>query len=250
MKASAIEFRFRMMINLVIITFGFNAPGSASWSAFTGAPRQVSLLEWLPLQLSRAGLASFTAATPAVVAIAAIVAGLGAFLRIWGSAWLGPGIVTNPQMKAHSVLADGPYRYVRNPLIWVSGAWSRPWRLHVAHRSSHHNAPALVLSVAPHSRRRSLPRRSARRALSGLPASRATPHAAPARRSSSHWPKPPLDSRRAHRAHPSRHLSCLRLPGMEIRLLAHGEGNYCHFGVGLIGRALVLGNNKEPVATK
>jgi protein-S-isoprenylcysteine O-methyltransferase Ste14 len=121
MNATHFEFRFRMMINLVIIVFGFNAPGSPSWSAFTGASRQASLLEWLPLQLSRAGLVSFTAATPAVIVIAAILAGLGTTLRIWGSAWLGPGTVINAQMKADSVMADGPYRYVRNPLYL--GVW-------------------------------------------------------------------------------------------------------------------------------
>jgi protein-S-isoprenylcysteine O-methyltransferase Ste14 len=121
MKATAIEFRLRMLINMIIIIFGFNAQGSMAWNALTGAPRQIALLEWLPLQLSRAGLVSFTTATPAVIVIACILAGLGAILRIWGSAWLGPGTVINSQMKADTVMADGPYRYVRNPLYL--GVW-------------------------------------------------------------------------------------------------------------------------------
>jgi protein-S-isoprenylcysteine O-methyltransferase Ste14 len=121
MKATAIEFRLRMLINMVIIVFGFNAPGSASWSAITGTPSQASLLEWLPLQLSRAGIVSFATAAPAVIVIAAILAGLGTILRIWGSAWLGPGTVINAKMLANAVTADGPYRYVRNPLYL--GVW-------------------------------------------------------------------------------------------------------------------------------
>jgi protein-S-isoprenylcysteine O-methyltransferase Ste14 len=121
MKATAIEFRLRMLINMVIIVFGFNAPGSPAWNAFTGAPLQISLLEWLPLQLSRAGLVSFGAATPAVIVLASILAGLAAVLRVWGSAWLGPGTVLNAQMKAYGVMAGGPYRHVRNPLYL--GVW-------------------------------------------------------------------------------------------------------------------------------
>jgi protein-S-isoprenylcysteine O-methyltransferase Ste14 len=121
MKGTHFEFRFRMMINMVIIVFGFNAPGSASWSAFTGASRQASLIEWLPLQLSRANLLSFAAAVPAVILFAAAFAGLAALLRVWGSAWLGPSTVINAQMKAYGVTAGGPYRYVRNPLYL--GVW-------------------------------------------------------------------------------------------------------------------------------
>jgi protein-S-isoprenylcysteine O-methyltransferase Ste14 len=121
MKASAIEFRLRMMINMVIIVFGFNAPGSPAWNALTGAPLQPALLEWLPLQLSRAGLVSFTVAVPAVLVIASILAGVAAIMRVWGAAWLGPGTVINAQMKADGVMAGGPYRYVRNPLY--IGVW-------------------------------------------------------------------------------------------------------------------------------
>ena len=121
MKATAIEFRLRMLINMIIIVFGFNAPGSPAWSAITGTPRQVSLIEWLPLELSRAGLVSFTAAVPAVVVLASILAAFAAVMRVWGSAWLGPTIVINSQMKADAVTAGGPYRYVRNPLY--IGVW-------------------------------------------------------------------------------------------------------------------------------
>jgi hypothetical protein len=46
--------------------------------------------------------------------------GGGAF-RVWGTAYLGTGTVNNAEMKAGVVMADGPYRYVRNPLY--IGSW-------------------------------------------------------------------------------------------------------------------------------
>lgn len=121
MKATALEFRMRMMINLLIIVFGFNAPGSPAWSSFAPVARKPPVLEWLPLQLSHAGLVSFAAGVPLAIVTASLLAGAGAILRIWGSAWLGPSTVTNAQMQAGFVMANGPYRYVRNPLY--IGVW-------------------------------------------------------------------------------------------------------------------------------
>ena len=112
MKASAVLFRFRMFINAAIVIVGFWAP----WVRFWNIGSRIALLEWLPLELSRLGLISFAAATPVVIFCAAIVAAIGALLRIWGSAWLGPGIVLHGQMQGASLMADGPYRHVRNPL--------------------------------------------------------------------------------------------------------------------------------------
>jgi protein-S-isoprenylcysteine O-methyltransferase Ste14 len=112
MKASALLFRFRMLINAAIVLLGFWAP----WAQFWNIGSRIALLEWLPLELSRFGLLSFAAATPVVIVCGAIVAAIGAFLRIWGSAWLGHGIVLHGQMQGASLMADGPYRHVRNPL--------------------------------------------------------------------------------------------------------------------------------------
>jgi protein-S-isoprenylcysteine O-methyltransferase Ste14 len=111
MKASAFLFRFRMLINAAIVILGFWAP----WGQFWNIGTRIVLLEWLPLELSRFGLLSFAAATPVVIVCGAIVAAIGAYLRIWGSAWLGHGIVLHGQMQGASLMADGPYRHVRNP---------------------------------------------------------------------------------------------------------------------------------------
>lgn len=112
MRATAIEFKLRMAIIAVVITLGFWAPWIEAW----GIGKRISLLEWLALELSRLGVVSFAVATPLVIVVAALVAAAGAVLRVWGTAWLGPGTVNSMQMKAGTVLADGPYRHVRNPL--------------------------------------------------------------------------------------------------------------------------------------
>lgn len=117
MGASAIEFRLRMPINVAFVVLGFWAPWIDSWSA----GGRNSLLEWLALELSRTGLLRFTLATPAVIVVGALLAALGAILRVWGAAYLGTCTVQSLNMKADSVMADGPYRSVRNPLYL--GLW-------------------------------------------------------------------------------------------------------------------------------
>jgi protein-S-isoprenylcysteine O-methyltransferase Ste14 len=117
MKASAIEFRLRMAINLTIVCLGFWAPWIEAW----GIGKRIPLMVWLPLELSRMGAVSFSVATPAVIVAGAAMAGVGAALRVWSSAYLGSGIVKHGEMKAGEVLADGPFRFVRNPLYM--GLW-------------------------------------------------------------------------------------------------------------------------------
>jgi len=117
MKASAIEFRLRMVIMIAIVATGFCSP----WIELLGWGSRRPLLEWLPLQLSRLGLLSFTIAVPMVIVLAALLAALGAILRVWGTAYLGYDTVHHGQMQAGLVMADGPYRYVRNPLYL--GGW-------------------------------------------------------------------------------------------------------------------------------
>ncbi|HVN93955.1 MAG TPA: isoprenylcysteine carboxylmethyltransferase family protein [Terracidiphilus sp.] len=117
MRASAIEFRLRMVIQIVIVFLGFWAPwvGPFDWA------RRISALEWLPLELSRIGLATFTVAAPVVIILGALAALLGAVLRVWGAAYLGYSTVHHGDMQAGAVMADGPYRYLRNPLYL--GGW-------------------------------------------------------------------------------------------------------------------------------
>ena len=117
MRATAIEFRLRMAINAAIIVLGFWAPWIEAW----GIGHRISLVEWLALELSRLGVASFSTATIALISLAALFATAAAVFRVWGTAYLGPSTVNNLNMIAGKVMADGPYRFVRNPLY--IGVW-------------------------------------------------------------------------------------------------------------------------------
>ncbi len=112
MGASAIEFRLRMVINAAIIVLGFWAPWIEAWHV----GHRISLLGWMALELSRAGITSFAVATPLLLIVAALIAAKGVLFRVWGTAYLGAGTVNSFNMVAGKVMADGPYRYMRNPL--------------------------------------------------------------------------------------------------------------------------------------
>jgi protein-S-isoprenylcysteine O-methyltransferase Ste14 len=117
MGATTFEFRLRMAINSVIILLGFWAP----WIEAAGVGKRIPLVEWLALQLSRLGIASFSIATAALIALALFLAVIAAIFRISGAAYLGPSTVNSINMVAGRVMADGPYRFVRNPLY--VGLW-------------------------------------------------------------------------------------------------------------------------------
>ena len=121
MKATEIEFRLRVVIIVVVVWLGFAAPWIEFLGSETGFLSRISLLEWLALEFSRMGLLSFNVAVPAMIVLSTLIAAIGAALRVWGTAYLGPGTVNNPKMKAEAVMAAGPYRYVRNPLY--IGTW-------------------------------------------------------------------------------------------------------------------------------
>jgi protein-S-isoprenylcysteine O-methyltransferase Ste14 len=117
MKATAIEFRLRMWIMVAVIVLGYWAPWIEAW----GVGQRMSTLAWLPMELSRLGVASFATASAMVIVLGALVAAVGMILRIWGSAYLGYDTVHHEKMQAGGMMADGPYRYVRNPLYL--GSW-------------------------------------------------------------------------------------------------------------------------------
>ena len=106
-----------MLINASIILLGFWAPWIEAW----GIGRRMTLLEWSALELSRTGMAPFTVSVRLVITVGASIAAIGAVLRVWGTAYLGTNTVSSFEMKAGAVMADGPFRYVRNPLY--IGVW-------------------------------------------------------------------------------------------------------------------------------
>lgn len=117
MRASAIEFRLRMWIQVAIVFIGFWSP----WLHALDLSRRFSTLAWLALEISRLGTIRFGVATPIVIVLGALVAALGAVLRVWGTAYLGYATVHDGNMQSGALMADGPYRYMRNPLYL--GSW-------------------------------------------------------------------------------------------------------------------------------
>lgn len=119
MKATPFEFRFRLLIAVALYFIGFWAPWerwmllniSTTWLALSG---EIARLHWLPLQT----------ATETVTIAAIVLAFAGAALRVWGTAYLGAGVVFSSSLQARQVVADGPYRYVRNPLYLGSYLFS------------------------------------------------------------------------------------------------------------------------------
>ena len=117
MKATQLEFRFRAPIMVAVVVLGFWSPWIEAWHI--GA--RISLFEWAAVKMSRAGLLSFTDATAVLIVFASLMAAASALLRVWGTAYLGAGVMSGREMNAGRFQADGPYRYVRNPLYL--GSW-------------------------------------------------------------------------------------------------------------------------------
>jgi protein-S-isoprenylcysteine O-methyltransferase Ste14 len=124
LRATQVEFRLRLLIILVLYMIGFWAPWT--WLSATGnaagfaPPRSTA---WLALstQLGQWPALGVHGATLLVTWLAILCGFLGAFLRIWGTAWLGAATVHSGSMHAGAVMASGPYRHVRNPLYL--GSW-------------------------------------------------------------------------------------------------------------------------------
>jgi protein-S-isoprenylcysteine O-methyltransferase Ste14 len=111
MKVSALEFRLRYLIHAVIYLIGFTAPWD-TWLQLDSIRTWQLLASWT----ARNGWLSFSAATIAVLIAGILFAFLGASLRTWASAYLGVSVVHSQAMHGDDIVADGPYRHLRNPL--------------------------------------------------------------------------------------------------------------------------------------
>lgn len=110
MRASDFEFRHRFW---VIVLIFFTAFGCYSWEP-------VNVVEWLlkVLGISGAMVGVFPATPTAhvIFAIGAFLVLVTAVVRTWGTAHLNDEVVRDGVVRADHLVADGPYRYVRNPL--------------------------------------------------------------------------------------------------------------------------------------
>jgi len=115
MKATALEFRFRFAIHFAIFLLGFAAPWDY-WLHLDGTGPNAHLWGSLAAVLARPGIVGVATALDLVLCAGIVCAVVGAWLRTWGAAYLGAGVVQDRRMHGAGVVADGPYRYVRNPL--------------------------------------------------------------------------------------------------------------------------------------
>lgn len=114
MKVSAVVFRIRFYIHALIYFLGFAVP----WERWLRLDMDRNGSAWLLLSAwpARNGWLSFTAATVGFLVLGGLCALVAAWLRTWASAYLGASTVHSRAMHGDAVVAEGPYRYVRNPL--------------------------------------------------------------------------------------------------------------------------------------
>ncbi len=131
MRASAFEFRFRLVLHALIFVLGFWAP----WNLLVPIdPPGPNAHVWgmLAANLSMVAFPSsvggITSAFNLLLGLAILFAFCGALLRTWGAAYLGSAVVQDSAMHtadsptpfagppAAGIVADGPYRHMRNPL--------------------------------------------------------------------------------------------------------------------------------------
>jgi protein-S-isoprenylcysteine O-methyltransferase Ste14 len=122
MKATRWEYRLRMLVHGVLFALGFGAPWmyltERYWPQLAEAVKWEHKSTWLVLssQLARHGWLSFSAAVNALLIVALVFTLLGAWFRVWGSAYIGASVMKSRSMHGEAMLADGPYRRTRNPL--------------------------------------------------------------------------------------------------------------------------------------
>jgi protein-S-isoprenylcysteine O-methyltransferase Ste14 len=110
MRASEFEFRHRSWVFFLIFLLGF------SCYAF----QQVNAVEWLLQALGISGPIAGTypqePAGHAIFMVGAVSVGLAALIRTWGTAYLRAEVMRDRVLHTERLVADGPYRHVRNPL--------------------------------------------------------------------------------------------------------------------------------------
>jgi len=111
-QATAFEYRFRYWIHALIYVIGFCSPWEKNWFRLGEHTAWVRLAAWL----AEHHWLGFSEATITVLVLATALAILGAWLRTWGASYLGAATVLRGDLVGNRIIADGPYRHLRNPL--------------------------------------------------------------------------------------------------------------------------------------
>jgi protein-S-isoprenylcysteine O-methyltransferase Ste14 len=115
MKSAPLDFRLRFWIFMIIYTLGFVAPWN--WALHLDG-RGPNAHTWglLAVNLSKIGALRIDSAFNVVLVVAIVCAFAGAWLRTWASAYIGADVMLDHNLRGDAVVADGPYRWMRNPL--------------------------------------------------------------------------------------------------------------------------------------
>jgi len=104
MRATEWEFRYRFFVLAFIFWLGFslNWFGAQPTTVAEGLVRFFQYPTRLAIQI--------------IFGLGALVIALGAAIRTWATAYLQGEVVHDMALHSERLVADGPYRYVRNPL--------------------------------------------------------------------------------------------------------------------------------------
>jgi protein-S-isoprenylcysteine O-methyltransferase Ste14 len=105
LRATEFEFRYRFWVIFALF-----------WAGFGAYSIQHANLAVLLLRALSPGSETNDAALRAVFGFAALLGIAAAALRSWASAYLRSDIVHDTALRTEGLVADGPFRYVRNPL--------------------------------------------------------------------------------------------------------------------------------------
>ena len=107
MKATLFEFRHRWWFIFAIFFLAFSAYDVDHVSMID------ALARWGANHL---GIAATRNTDRAIIAFGALLVALGGLIRTWGTSYLRAEVMRDSRVHTERLLADGPYRYVRNPL--------------------------------------------------------------------------------------------------------------------------------------
>jgi len=109
MKATLFEFRYRWW---VIATIFFVSFGTYFFDHVNSAE---ALADWRVSQLG--GAATYNTYR-LIFGVGTVLLGVAAFFRTWGTAYLRADVMRDVRVHTERLVANGPYRYVRNPLYF------------------------------------------------------------------------------------------------------------------------------------
>ena len=120
-QASAFEYKHRYILHGLIYTLCLSAPWPDYHNGFHGVAvwsflRNGSTWFRIANNLSQPQYERFAPIWNGTLVVIILFALAGAALRTWGASYLGASTVQRGGMVGDRIIADGPFRFVRNPL--------------------------------------------------------------------------------------------------------------------------------------